>query len=148
MTALPGTNVAAKVVPFTDADGYPTHDALYGKGGWREVDTAADRDAIATERLSDGMVVWVREDKIAYQYQDSDGTWQALAVGCGGGSDLNWKGTWSSTTAYEVGDAVARNGSSYIAIASSRNQVPPNSTYWDVLARAGSNGLLLKRASS
>ena len=53
---------------------------------------------------------------------------------------LNWRGTWSSTVAYRTGDAVLRNGSSYIAIAPSTNNAPPNTTYWNVLAQKGATG--------
>lgn len=62
MTALSGTNVAAPVVPFTDADTYPTHDAQYGKGGWRSVATYADMLEIPSERCAKGMQVRVTDD--------------------------------------------------------------------------------------
>jgi len=34
MTA-PGTNVIAPIVPFSTADEYPSHEAAYGRGGYR-----------------------------------------------------------------------------------------------------------------
>ena len=34
-----GTNIAAGIVPYTTEDTFATHDSLYGKGGWKEVDT-------------------------------------------------------------------------------------------------------------
>jgi hypothetical protein len=37
MANIQGTNVAAPVVPFTTEDIYATHDAKYGKGGYRSV---------------------------------------------------------------------------------------------------------------
>lgn len=61
MAELKGTQVAAIVVPFTDADKYATHDALYGKGGFRSVDTDAQRSAIPEERKTKGMVVRVND---------------------------------------------------------------------------------------
>ena len=39
MTALKGTNVAASIVPFTDLDKYATHEAKYGKSGYRTINT-------------------------------------------------------------------------------------------------------------
>lgn len=39
MTALKGTNVAASIVPFTDLDEYATHEAKYGKGRNRTINT-------------------------------------------------------------------------------------------------------------
>lgn len=56
---------------------------------------------------------------------------------------LKWQGAWSSSTAYAINDAVSLAGSSYVAVAASTNQTPPNATYWALLASvgaAGSNG--------
>lgn len=54
-------------------------------------------------------------------------------------SDLN-KGTWSSLTAYTVGDFVDVNGSSYVCIANNTNQTPPDATYWALIASKGDAG--------
>lgn len=71
MASLSGTNVAAGIVPYTDLDKYATHDAYYGKGGFRSVDTISERDAIPTERKTKGMVVIVNADNKAYQWNGS-----------------------------------------------------------------------------
>ena len=71
MAELKGTQVAAKVVPFTDADKYATHDAEYGKGGFRSVETIALRNAIPTERKTKGMVVRVNETGLHYYWNGS-----------------------------------------------------------------------------
>lgn len=39
---------------------------------------------------------------------------------------------WSALTAYVAGNKVSLSGTLYIAVASSTNQTPPNSTYWSV----------------
>lgn len=57
-----------------------------------------------------------------------------------GPSFTNWSRAWSSSTAYQVNDAVTSNGSSYICILAHTNQAPPNSTYWDILASKGDTG--------
>lgn len=62
MTAIQGTNVAAPLAPFDTQDTYPTHDATYGKGGWRSVATIAERDAIPVPRRTKGMCVRVTDD--------------------------------------------------------------------------------------
>jgi hypothetical protein len=49
-----------------------------------------------------------------------------------------WKGAWSSLTAYIINDTVSEGGSSYICILGNTNQVPPNATYWNLVAQAGS----------
>lgn len=74
MAELKGTNVAAGIVPFTSDDKYATHDAEYGKGGFRSVATIAARDAIPTERKTNGMVVAVLSDGKNYAW--SDGAWE------------------------------------------------------------------------
>lgn len=40
------------------------------------------------------------------------------------GAGINWRGTWNSTTSYNVNDAVSYNGTSYAAAASNTNQEP------------------------
>lgn len=71
MAELKGTQVAAAIVPFTDLDTYATHDAEYGKGGFRSVDTNAKRDAIPAARKTKGMVVRVNETGLHYYWNGS-----------------------------------------------------------------------------
>lgn len=71
MAELKGTNVAALIVPFTDQDPYATHDAKYGKGGFRSVDTITERDAIPTERKTTGMIVHVNDSQLNYRWTGS-----------------------------------------------------------------------------
>jgi hypothetical protein len=42
---------------------------------------------------------------------------------------LDWRGSWSNTTSYGVGDAVALNGSSYVATAANVRSRPPSSAW-------------------
>lgn len=46
---------------------------------------------------------------------------------------LNWRGSWALTTSYAVGDAVAYNGSSYVAVTASTRSRPPSAA-WATLA--------------
>lgn len=78
MTELHGTNVAAGVIPFTDADVYPTHFSVYGKGGWHEVSTISERDAIPTARRAVGMAVSVLENGKVYILKE-DG-WEEIPI--------------------------------------------------------------------
>lgn len=71
MADLKGTQVAAAIVPFTDLDTYATHDAEYGKGGFRSVDTNAKRDAIPAARKVKGMVVRVNETGLHWVWTGS-----------------------------------------------------------------------------
>lgn len=68
MSNLKGTNVASGLTPFSSLDDYATHDALYGKGGYKSVATLAERDKIPKTRLTDGCMVFVRENNSKYVY--------------------------------------------------------------------------------
>lgn len=68
MANIPGTNVASIIVPNTTDDDYATHDALYGKGGYRSVATIADRDAIPSKRKDKGMIVNVQANNLNYMW--------------------------------------------------------------------------------
>lgn len=78
MSNIAGTNIAAEVVPFTTEDQYPTHMALYGKGGWRSVQTLEERDALPVTRLEDGATVWVIATMQAFTY--IEGEWQDFGI--------------------------------------------------------------------
>lgn len=56
-----GINVSAPIVPYTDKDIYPTHKAIYGKGGWKSVKNLEELKAIPSSRLEDGCIVRVVE---------------------------------------------------------------------------------------
>lgn len=54
---LPGTNVLDTIVPHDSNCTYPTHDSIYGKGGWRELDNRDQIPLIPRERMRVGMAV-------------------------------------------------------------------------------------------
>ena len=56
--------------------------------------------------------------------------------GIQGPAGLTWQGAWSALTAYEVGDAVSIDGTSYICIDANTNEQPPSAS-WDTLAQGG-----------
>lgn len=47
---------------------------------------------------------------------------------------FKFKGVYSTSTQYRVGDGIAYGGKVYIAIKDGVNQVPPNATYWSQFA--------------
>ena len=54
---------------------------------------------------------------------------------------MNWQGTWVSQN-YAVDDAVEYNGSAYICkLNTVSNEVPSNTTYWDVFSSKGIQGI-------
>lgn len=92
MSAINGTNINAPVVPNDTEDFYATHDAKYGKGGFRSVASLEERDAITFQRSEVGMWVEVREDssngnaKTLYrctQASRSGNTWEKIEFGSG-----------------------------------------------------------------
>ena len=89
MANIKGVNIPSTIVPFTTDDTYATHDAIYGKGGFRSVRTLADRDNIPQARRSVGMLVYVISEDITYKLNDNN-TWQVY-VDKGGASRTNWK---------------------------------------------------------
>jgi hypothetical protein len=60
--------------------------------------------------------------------------------GPAGPAGINNRGTWSSTTAYNVNDSVGYAGSSWIALAANTNSTPnASNSNWQVLAAPGIN---------
>ena len=57
-----------------------------------------------------------------------------------GSIKFNWKGSYSGATAYVVDDVVESSGSSYICIAATTGNAPPNATYWEQMSAKGTDG--------
>lgn len=85
MTAIPGTNIAAKIAPFDTNDIYATHEAQWGRDGYRSVANITERNAITADRRKEGMLVYTLAD---------DTVWQLY----GGITNSNWR-TFSSSEA-------------------------------------------------
>ena len=81
MAKIPGLNISAPVVPLNDTDTYPSHRAMYGQGGWQEVATIADRDAITAPRREAGMAVFVISEQKVYILDNDLVTWNLLESG-------------------------------------------------------------------
>ena len=80
MAQIAGTNVAAPVVPFSTTDIHPSHDAAYGKGGYRSVANTTERNAIPTARREAGMLCYVQADGVIYQLASDLNNWAALTL--------------------------------------------------------------------
>ncbi len=86
MAAITGVNIASSIVPYDSNETHATHQAKYGKGGWRTCATRAERNAISAQRCETGMVVFVLEDSKAYQLKSiretlSDADWMEYQPG-------------------------------------------------------------------
>ena len=104
MSNIPGTNVAAMIVPFDTADIYATHNDKYGRGGFRVVDTLAERDAITDLRRKEGM--WVRVLSNEKLYELWGGTeninWREVTLGSSSESQLSQVSTGIIATTNSV----------------------------------------------
>jgi len=53
---------------------------------------------------------------------------------------FRWKGAYSTTYTYGVNDVAYYNGSSYVCIQGTLDNVPTDTTYWEKMAAAGAEG--------
>jgi hypothetical protein len=91
MPQIKGTNVVAPVVPLDTADVHPSHEARYGKGGYRTVATLAERDAIPAPRREAGMLVYVQADDKIYQLSADLLAWEEFSGGVSTWTELEGK---------------------------------------------------------
>jgi hypothetical protein len=80
MTQIRGTNVLAPVVPFDTTDAHASHEARYGKGGYRSVADSTERDAIPALRREVGMLVWVTALQKQYRLESDLTTWSEVVA--------------------------------------------------------------------
>ena len=80
MSSIRGTNVLSPVVPFDTTDSHASHEARYGKGGYRSVADLTERDAIPALRREAGMLVCVLTDGKVWRLGDNLTTWTEFAV--------------------------------------------------------------------
>jgi len=80
MSSIKGTNVLAPVVPFDTTDSHASHEARYGKGGYRSVSDIAERDAIPQLRREAGMLVWVIDTQKAWRLNANLTTWTEVTA--------------------------------------------------------------------
>jgi hypothetical protein len=80
MSSIKGTNVLAPVVPFDTTDTHASHEARYGKGGYRSVADIAERDAIPQLRREAGMLVWVIDTQKAWRLNANLTTWTEVTA--------------------------------------------------------------------
>jgi len=53
---------------------------------------------------------------------------------------FRWKGAYSATYTYGTNDVAYYNGSSYVAIQGTLDNIPTDTTYWEKMAAAGAEG--------
>jgi hypothetical protein len=81
-----GVVVTGPISPTATSNIYPTHDSIYGKGGWREVGSTGEMYSISDERKSIGMAVSVTSNNKVYILNPGIGNnnWIEFIGGAGG----------------------------------------------------------------
>ncbi len=69
----------------------------------------------------------------------ADADWDRLVDGDEALAGRPWKGTWSSTTAYVIDDVVSHLGTSYVAIAPSKDSAPPSEKWVLLSSKSGTD---------
>ena len=80
-----GTKVTANIYPIGK---FPTHHAIFGRGGYKTVATLADRDAIPLDRLTVGSIVRVHADGTEYVVNSIPSTYDSDTAT---GKDCTWE---------------------------------------------------------
>jgi len=107
---IKGHNISGPIVPFDIKDMFPTHEAIYGKGGWRSVETITERNAIPFRRREAGMVVYVF---------DIDKTFVLRGATINDISNSAWKEFMTSTEDGYIRFIMEPNTSQYVNIINS-----------------------------
>ena len=123
MAQIPGTNVSAMVVPFDTQDIYATHNDKYGRGGFRVLDTLADRDDITTPRRKAGMWVKVLETGKVYELDANETSWTEVTFSGGtGGSYTLPAATRSTLGGIKVGSGLSITSDGVLSVDISCNK--------------------------
>lgn len=140
MAEIKGTNVASKIVPYTDSDEYATHDEKYGVGGYRTVDSVSEMNAIPAARRKEGMLVYVKNDRY-YRLNFSNTFVDAGLGGSSGGSSNIKILTTSGLFSTSRNKSVTLNSNDAAIINSLANNNYKNVQLYYVGDPAGDNGI-------
>lgn len=131
MSKVPGTNIAASVVPFDTADTYATHEDTYGKGGWRSVVDINERDSIPQERRKIGMAVYVQSDGQIYILKDGTSNLNWVILNTGGGSSTTYIHTQGTASSVWIINHQMNKYPAVTVVDSAENQVIGDIEYLD-----------------
>jgi hypothetical protein len=117
---------------FTVVDGTPV--------ATPEILTGADVPAETTGTVVKAIVrLYAGQGSIRWTPGYTDIFDDRFLVGFGGsGSQVIYRGTWSSTVEYTAGQTVVYSGTYYLCVLANINNAPPNTTYWVAIGVSGS----------
>ena len=135
-----GTSSEA-VLNFTIPKGASGASGIQGAQGQTGATGAAGDNAT----IAIGTITTLPEDSNATVHNAGTDTAAVLNFGLpmgqtGAQGTFRWKGAYSATYTYGTNDVAYYNGSSYVAIQGTLNNVPTDTTYWDKIAAAGAEG--------
>ena len=87
MSSIPNSiPFSGMLAPTDSTDTYATHDTKWGRGGAKTVADIAERDAITSDRRSEGMICYVEADQKTYQLLGgvTNASWTEFGGGSGG----------------------------------------------------------------
>jgi hypothetical protein len=98
-------NITGVIAPTDTTDVYATHDSIYGKGGYREVDNITDRNSITLARRSNGMLVYVKSEDTVYKLLNgvTNANWVEFEIDS---TAVNYDNSNSVLTSDNIQDAV------------------------------------------
>ena len=107
--------------------------------------TGATGDAGDNATIAIGTITTLPEDSNATVFNAGTDTAAVLNFGLpmgqtGAQGTFRWKGAYNNSYVYGVNDVVYYNGSSYVCIQGTLNNIPTNTTYWEKMAAAGAEG--------
>jgi hypothetical protein len=141
MTQIKGTNVLAPVVPFDTTDTHASHEARYGKGGYRSVADIAERDAISQLRREAGMLVCVLTDGKVWRLASDLSTWSEIGTSGGGVATTSASALVEGTL---PDGRLSANIATHATLAAAANQ---NSSALDIFPRGEANAANASPAS-
>lgn len=134
-----------------DSDIIPIVDMDAGETKYIEFADLLGPEGPAGPAGADGEEVTIRVDGGYIQWRLGDGEWENLIavsslVGpqgeqgiqgpAGPAATLNWMGAWSALTEYDPLDVVSHEGVTYICIATSTDDEPPDPVHWNAIGAA------------
>ncbi|WP_420585842.1 host specificity factor TipJ family phage tail protein [Ruegeria sp.] len=132
--AISSSGLMSDPARVTATLGYARDATVFWRGVWSSAQTYGLRDLVTHQGRT-----WLSISDANTNNTPADGSahWQDIAAA------VRWRGAWSGTTSYQVNDLVSHEGASWISTAPDNLGNTPSTTsaQWDLIARAGEDGV-------